>query len=156
MAVLACLAGAGLALFAATRTWSVTELYRPVPFGPGADKHTGGELIQWLPPLAVVGLAGAGAIVATRGRVRQVLGVLLLCLGAGVAGGGAHGLTWATGWPLACIAGGLLIAAGGALVAVRGLRWPSLGTRYERATRSGDGPTAAWDALDRGDDPTLS
>jgi hypothetical protein len=157
IAVLACAAGAGLALFAATRTWAVDVTVRPEPLPPTRTAQTGGDLLPWLPALALVGLAGAGAVIALRGRARQWLGVLLLVVGVVVAAGGGYGLTEATGWPLACTAGGLLLAAGGALTAARGRLWPSLGARYERAARpAGDGPTAAWDALDRGEDPTLN
>lgn len=148
VAVVVCAAGAGLALFAATRTWWVEVVPRPVPLTATRTAHDGGGL---LPALALVGLAGAGAMVATKGRARRWLGVLLLLNGAGVAAGGALGLSDATGWPLACVAGGLLIAAGGLLAVVRGGRWPSLGTRYERAPVA----TSDWDALDRGEDPTL-
>lgn len=148
VAVVVCAAGAGLALFAATRTWWVEVVPRPAPLPATRTAHDGGGL---LPALALVGLAGAGAMVATKGRARRWLGVLLLLNGAGVATGGAFGLSDATGWPLACVAGGLLIAAGGLLAVVRGGRWPSLGTRYERAPVA----TSDWDALDRGEDPTL-
>jgi uncharacterized membrane protein (TIGR02234 family) len=57
------------------------------------------------------------------------------------------------------LAGGLICAAGIAVV-MRGSRWPELGRRYERpATRTlaaggAPSPRDAWDALDRGDDPT--
>jgi hypothetical protein len=155
--VVLCLAGAGLALFAATRTWAVDVVARPEPLPPARTPRTGGDLLPWLPPLAVVGLAGSGAVVATRRWARRWLGVLLLLVGLGVAAGGAYGLTETTAWAAACVAGGLGLVAGGAAAAVRGPSWPSLGTRYERATRrTADGPTAAWDALDRGEDPTVS
>jgi hypothetical protein len=155
--VLLCTAGAGLALFAATRTWTVDVVTRPEPLPPIRTPRTGGDLLPWLPPLAVVGLAGSGAVVATRRWARRWIAVLLLLVGLGVAAGGAYGLTETTAWAVACVAGGLSLAAGGAFAAVRGASWPGLGTRYERAARRpADGPTAAWDALDRGEDPTVS
>lgn len=156
-AVMLCAAGAGLALFAATRTWTIEVLARPEPMPAVRDVRTGGDLLPWLPALALVALAGAGAIIATRRAARTTLGVLLVLIGAGVAAGGAYGLTETTAWPLACVAGGLLAAAGGAFTAARGRRWPSLGTRYERAPEpTSAGAAGAWDALDRGEDPTLS
>ncbi|MFC0528883.1 Trp biosynthesis-associated membrane protein [Phytohabitans kaempferiae] len=156
-AVVLCAAGAGLALFAATRTWAVDVVTRPEPLPPLRTPRSGGDILPWLPPLAVVGLAGSGAIIATRRWARRWIGVLLLLVGLGVAAGGAYGLTETTAWALACLAGGLSLAAGGALTAVRGALWPGLGARYERAgRRPAEGPTAAWDALDRGEDPTLS
>jgi hypothetical protein len=173
-AVLLCVAGAGLALWAATRTWSVELTARPAPLPPLRAARTGAGLLPWLPALAVVGLAGGGAVLATRSTVRRLLGVLLLALGLAVAVGGGYGLVAAFGgevsrrWPALCLAGGLLAATGGALTALRGAGWPTMGARYERRARAAvDAPagvaaapvtgrraTEAWDALDRGEDPT--
>ncbi|MEV1330194.1 Trp biosynthesis-associated membrane protein [Micromonospora costi] len=174
-AVLLCLAGAGLALWAATRTWSVELSVRPAPLPPERAAHTGAGLLPWLPALAVVGLAGGGAVLATRGRLRQGLGALLALLGLVVAAGGGYGLvaafegTVSRQWPALSLVGGLLAAGGGALTALRGRTWPAMGARYERPVRNTAPPAAppagpvtgrrtteAWDALDRGEDPTVS
>jgi hypothetical protein len=174
-AVLLSLAGAGLALWAATRSWSVELAVRPAPLPPERTTRSGAALLPWLPALALVGLAGGGAVLATRGRVRQVLGALLALLGLAVAAGGGYGLVADFGgavsrqWPALCLAGGVLAAAGGLLTALRGRGWPGMGARYERPARTGaptgepaGGPvdgrrtTEAWDALDRGEDPTVS
>jgi hypothetical protein len=173
-AVLLSVAGAGLALWASTRIWSVELTTRP-PLPPIRQVHTGGGLLPWLPALAVVGLAGAGAVLATRGRLRRLLGGLLFLLGLAVAVGGGYGLVApfdgevSRRWPALCVVGGLLAAAGGALTGLRGQRWPAMGARYERSARSVDAAAAAaggpvegrrttevWDALDRGEDPTVS
>ncbi len=174
-AVLLCLAGAGLALWASTRTWAVELATRPTPLPPVRAARTGAGLLPWLPALAVVGLAGGGAVLATRGLPRRLVGVLLLALGAAVAVGGGYGLvaafdgTVSRQWPAFCLVGGLLAALGGGLVALRGAGWPAMGARYERPGRRAAGPapaeaaagpvtgrrtTEAWDALDRGEDPT--
>ncbi|MFF3854880.1 Trp biosynthesis-associated membrane protein [Micromonospora sp. NPDC002575] len=174
-AVLLCLAGAGLALWASTRTWAVELAARPAPLPPVRAARTGAGLLPWLPALAVVGLAGGGAVLATRGVARRLVGVLLLALGAAVAVGGGYGLvaafagTVSRQWPAFCLVGGLIAALGGGLVASRGAGWPAMGARYERPARRGTGPapaeaaagpvtgrraTEAWDALDRGEDPT--
>ena len=186
-AVVACLAGAGLALYAATRVWSVAVTTRPGL--PDLRSTTTGAAAQpWLLALTVVALAGAGALLATRGVVRRGLGGLLVLVGLGVL------VAAITAWagladrasiagPIACAAGGALIVAGGLGAARHGHRWPAMGARYERravpshgarpaagseppaaAGRSAgveppapDGSVdnrAAWDALDRGDDPT--
>lgn len=178
-AVLLCLLGAGLAVFAATRTWGVELTPRPAPLPPIRTVRTGGDLLPWLPALALVGLAAAGAVLATRGLGRRLVGVLLTLVGAGlVAGGGYGGFGPASdeisvGWPVLCAVGGLLATAAGVVTAVRGAGWPVMGARYERAGRGGGqttvGPapeapgrvegrrtTAAWDALDRGEDPTVN
>ncbi|MEW2377805.1 Trp biosynthesis-associated membrane protein [Micromonospora sp. NPDC047812] len=180
-AVLLCVAGAGLALWASTRTWAVELTARPTPLPPVRDARTGAGLLPWLPALALVGLAGGGAVLATRGRARRLLGGLLCVLGAAVTAGGGYGLVAAFDgevarhWPALCLLGGVLATAGGLLTALRGRHWPAMGARYERrpagdaapAARGGNGrgegdrvtgrqTTEAWDALDRGEDPTVS
>lgn len=100
--------------------------------------------------------------------------MLLLALGVAVAAGGGYGLVAAFDgeisrqWPALCLVGGLLTGAGGALTALRGAGWPAMGARYDRPARrvatepgpaaagpvTGRRTTEAWDALDRGEDPT--
>ncbi|MEV4482306.1 Trp biosynthesis-associated membrane protein [Micromonospora coxensis] len=170
-AVLLCLAGAGLAFWAATRTWSVEVVSRGSLPATRQDR-TGADLLPWLSALALVALAGGGAVLATRARLRRLLGALLTLLGLAVAAGGGYGLAAGIGgevsrqWPALCLLGGVLAALGGGLTALRGDRWPAMGARYER--RSGPQPAPdgrpaaergtreAWDALDRGEDPTVS
>jgi LPXTG-motif cell wall-anchored protein len=148
VAVAACVVGAGLAL---TEVMSA----RPAPLPPVHELKTGSALAPWLPALGLVALAGAGALLATRGLVRAAVGVLLLFCGFGLIAGAAGHLPG--GWPVATALGGLLVAGAGGLTLVRGRRWPALGTRYERpagAARSPQTDAELWDALDRGDDPT--
>ncbi|MCA2212338.1 Trp biosynthesis-associated membrane protein [Jidongwangia harbinensis] len=144
-AVIAVLAGAGLALYAATRTWSVRLTERPGLSDLRAEA-TGAAEMPWLPALALVALAGAGAMLATRGTVRRALGVLLVAGGAGLvlsaivarAGldPGAAGAA-ATIWPAACVLGGALVGLGGLGAVRHGRHWPVMGARYERrAVRS--------------------
>ncbi|GID93693.1 Trp biosynthesis-associated membrane protein [Amorphoplanes digitatis] len=177
--VLLCAAGAGLTIYGVTRTWSEIVTERP---GLSALRavRTGADLEPWVIGLALVALAGAGALPATRGLPRRVLGGLLALAGLGIAAGaiaGRAGLdtgsagAGATVWPVACVAGGLLILLGGLAAARYGHEWPGMGARYERgAARPDDDQTmdddqavdadqrvdtrAAWDALDRGEDPT--
>jgi hypothetical protein len=203
VAVLLCLAGSGLTLYAASRSWTTDVTLRPPPLPPARTARSGGDLLPWLPALAVVALAGSGAVLATRALVRRLVGALLLVLGGGLASGGIYGVAAvdrgdasAIG-PALCVVGGMLVAVAGALTAARGGQWPSMGPRYERpggirrierpAGGAGDdrpggtesaaggavrtdtprpgadgeagrveagGTTAAWEALDRGEDPT--
>ncbi|WP_027659170.1 Trp biosynthesis-associated membrane protein [Salinispora fenicalii] len=165
-AVLLGVAGAGLSMWAVTRVWVVELAPRPAPLPPVRDTRTGAQLLPWLPALALVTLAGWGAVLATRGRVRRLLGGVLTGLAVAVAAGGGYGLlTGFTGvvsrqWPLLCLLGGGCAAAAGVLTAARGDRWSVMGARYERSARVGTGPPSgrstrdAWDALDRGADPT--
>ncbi|QOC91117.1 Trp biosynthesis-associated membrane protein [Micromonospora craniellae] len=169
-AVLLCLVGAGLALWAVTRAWAVDTSVVGVPTPLVDEGRTGTQLLPWLPALALVGLAGGGAVLATRGRPRQVLGGLLALIGLMLAGGGGYGLVADLGdevarqWPALTLIGGVLAAAGGVLTALRGRGWPAMGARYERRSRPstpaqspirGAGTVDAWDALDRGEDPTV-
>jgi hypothetical protein len=156
VAVAACAIGAGLALFAVSRTWTEVVSVRPAPLPPVHELKTGSALYPWLPALGLVALAGAGALLATRGLVRAAVGVLLLLCGFGlIAGAAGH---FPGGWSVATALGGLLVAGGGGLALVRGRRWPALGARYDRpagaTARAPQSGAEVWDALDRGDDPT--
>jgi uncharacterized membrane protein (TIGR02234 family) len=168
VAVMACAVGAGLALLAATRTWLVQVTPRAAPLPPLTVERTGVDVSPWLSALALVGLAGAGALIAVRGRARALLGVLLLASGAAVVAGGGHGAAVAqsryAAWPVLCVLGGGLVGYAGLRALLRGSSWPELGSRYERPvaepveTLEPGGPSrsdvAMWDALDRGEDPT--
>ncbi|MDX6266482.1 MAG: hypothetical protein QOD70_1222 [Frankiales bacterium] len=61
-------------------------------------------------------------------------------------------------WPWATLLGGLVMAGGGLLVTARGRRWAALSSSYQvPAARETELPATdkgAWDALDRGHDPT--
>jgi hypothetical protein len=158
-AVGACLAGAGLAVYGATRVWSVEVTPRPGLSDLRAPA-TGADAQPWLIALALIGLAGAGALLATRGTARRGLGVLLMIVGAGVAlaaiigragtDAGAAGAGAAV-WPIACVLGGALIVLAGLGAARRGHTWPVMGARYERrpvpssadGVAAGSGPSPA-------------
>jgi hypothetical protein len=154
VAVVACVTGAGLSLFAASRTWVEVTVVRPAPLPALHEARTGTMLLPWLPALALVALAGAGALLATRGPVRAAVGVLLMLSGCGLVAGAVARA--APGWPLVAALGGLLIAGAGAVALARGRSWPGMGTRYDRPARASRPESAVelWDALDRGDDPT--
>jgi hypothetical protein len=117
-----------------------------------------------------IALAGIGGVIAARGWGRVVVGIVLVVLGLGALAAafwfavlpgpaaesaarafGVPASVAATGWWAMAALGGALVAFAGGWVAVRGRGWPALGRRYERA---GDTPSTAWDALDRGIDPT--
>ena len=171
IAVASCALGAALALLAATRTWTVVITPRPAPATALRTARTGSDLEPWLTALALVALAGAGALLATRGRSRAAVGVVLVLSGLGVLAGGMDGLATVAhvtvAWPVVAVVASVFIGYGGGLAAVRGQRWPAMGSRYERPraprTPAEDqpqyiGPSASdvamWDTLDRGEDPT--
>lgn len=170
-AVLGCAVGAALSLLAASRTWTVEITRRSAPAAVLHTSRTGSSLVPWLTALSLVGLAGAGALLATRGRSRSLVGVVLLLSALGVLGGGAYGLATVAHltviWPVLAIVGGLLSGYGGWEATFRSRSWPAMGGRYERPhaprTPAEDQPqhtgpsrsdVAMWDALDRGEDPT--
>ncbi|WP_306214576.1 Trp biosynthesis-associated membrane protein [Actinoplanes sp. RD1] len=168
--MLATAAGAGLALWGITRTWSTKVTDRP-GLTQLRESHPGTDTAPLVLALALVALAGAGALFATKGVVRRVLGVLIALAGAGTAVAaivGRAGLelgnagAGGTVWPIVCVAGGLLVVLGGWWTVRHGHEWPGMGARYERTVTApaADDTTGtvdartAWDALDRGDDPT--
>lgn len=163
LAVLACLVGGALAFFAVTRVWAVEVVPRPEPLTPLRTERSGGSLVGWLAPLPVVAVAGAGALLATRRAGRVLIGVLLVVVGLAIVAGAGYGVTRADdpGWPLVAVLGGLLVAGAGGLAVAKGRDWPGMSARYQRRddVRPTPFPSTSrdvWDALDRGQDPTVS
>lgn len=195
VAVLAAAAAGGLALSAGGQGWADVTVTRQPPLPPVEEVLTGSQLAPLVPATGLLLLAGAVALFAVHGWGRVVLGLVLavaggvlVASGIGVLTGGVDvtvddlgeqiGLGRATvsaqvgaGWPVLATVAGLLGLLAGALVVLRGRRWPGLGRRYERTTGTADTAApaprrpsrpespedrhqAAWKALDRGDDPT--
>ncbi|AEH10155.1 MULTISPECIES: Trp biosynthesis-associated membrane protein [Protofrankia] len=183
VAVAACLLGAAVVLLTVGATWvrvrvAATVADEPVAAAaPLAASLSGSELAPALAGLGLVGLAGVVAIAATRRAGRVVVGVLVLLAGvaAAVVAGriAADPLSAAratarvrdlapgatadlrdlrrTAAPWLAAAGGVLLAGGGLLVALRGRTWSALSARYRSPAAR---PVDAWEAIDRGDDPT--
>jgi len=166
VAVLAAVAGGAVGYFATGRVWASTTVERVAPLLPETVRTTGRDLVPWASAAALVGIAGGLALLATRGRGRLAVAGLLTVAGIAVAAGGLRGLAdsgTTFGWPLLCVASGALVLAAGVVALARGRRWAAMGARYDaptartraHATAGPDAPpTAMWDALDRGDDPT--
>lgn len=168
IAVALCAVGACVALLALSRTWSVTVALRPPPLPAAETSHSGSSIAPWPTALALVSLAGAGALLATRAWARRLIGALLLLVAVGMAAAaldaaaGAVSVRWA--WPVLCVLGALGVGYAGVAAFLRGDAWPAMGSRYERPAaepveyveRSGPSRSdvAMWDALDRGEDPT--
>lgn len=178
VALLGCLAGAGLVLLAARQVWVVARpadpesLARPV-------RYAGGQVSAPSAALGLVGLAGAAAVLAARGRWRAVVGGLVAAAGVAIAGLGVAATSpgWLASavravsvstdprWPLVSAAGGVVLAAAGGLTLLRGRSWPALGSRYDAPGTGADRPASAgpappdrdralWEAQDAGVDPT--
>jgi uncharacterized membrane protein (TIGR02234 family) len=112
----------------------------------------------------LVALAGLVAI-GSAGRFGWTAAAAATAAGAAELGVAptAASTNW---WWLVTAFGGLLAVVAGAITARRGSRWPAMGSRYERESASGTSgasaspsrsrtPAQAWDALDRGVDPTI-
>ncbi|MCU1593516.1 MAG: Trp biosynthesis associated, transrane protein Oprn/Chp [Frankiales bacterium] len=81
LAVLLCLVGSALVLYATTRTWAVLE---PTRLGSVAVDLSGDTLSGASQALGYVGLAAVLALAATKRLGRVVVGVLVLAAGIGI------------------------------------------------------------------------
>lgn len=158
-------------------TWSTAE----VPLLAGAAdttrirELTGRDLFPGAAMAGWVSLAAVAGIVATRSWGRTIvaaIGVLAGVIGAGAAvafalspgsfADATIGLDLGVdtsvasapvaGWAVAVLGGAAVVIASGATL-VRGRQWPSLGSRFERRSRS-TRAVSPWDAQDMGQDPT--
>lgn len=185
VAVLGCLLGAAVVLFAAGRPWvQAVAVQEPLRVDLSV---TGGALAPVVPACGLVCLAGSVGLLAARAKLRRVVGLILLVAGAtaavgAVAGanpgagelaeraGAAVGTASATAsgvehapWPWVAVLGAVLCTAAGLLTFVRAGVWPGMSARYERPDATPPPSPAAtadtsldqWRALDRGEDPTI-
>lgn len=160
VAVVLAVLGGALALYASSRTWTVTETPRPAPLRAVRAEITGRDSVPWAAAMAFVALAGGLALLAVRRVARAVLGGLLAAAGLVIVVGGVTG--WLTageafqdfetrgGWPAAFVAAGAAVLIAGGIALLRGGRWVTAGARYETEPSE----EGMWDALDRGEDPT--
>jgi uncharacterized membrane protein (TIGR02234 family) len=163
VAVVVVLAGAGLALLAATRAW-VTQRVTSVPGVVGLTA-TGSQAAPTVATLAIVAAAAAVVLLIGGRLVARLAGVLAALAGAGIvaavgrvladpraaaapavpaATGRAGPLTGAaspSGWVWLALVSGLLAVAGGLVAVARGGSWPVPGRRFETGP-SGGGPPA--------------
>jgi len=173
----ALVAGAVLCLVASGMSWGEAQGSGPAP---ASVTVTGGELLPAAQAVGLLALAAILAVHATRRWGRRVVGGLVVVAGLTTAvwasaiarelpsrvlqradvPTGAGDLTSASGHAagaLLAIAGGVLIAASGVAVLVKGPRWPGMGARYARPAperSAASDARSAWEALDRGEDPT--
>jgi uncharacterized membrane protein (TIGR02234 family) len=143
---------AGLVALLATRRWGRLVV--------GALLAAAGLalLLRSLPHLAAPPAAEARALLLDQGR------------STGEPAGVTVTATVTRAWPVVAALGGTALLAGGLGAVLRCRRWPAMSARYDRPApaaavpgpgESGPGRDqpaagAAWEALDRGEDPTIS
>jgi uncharacterized membrane protein (TIGR02234 family) len=75
--------GAGLIILAVRQQWAQADFTQPKPLPPQVVDVSGSDLVPLAGALALAALAGLAAVIATRGVLRRVAGVLLALFGAG-------------------------------------------------------------------------
>jgi uncharacterized membrane protein (TIGR02234 family) len=158
-ALLLDLVGAAGALLVASQHWQTITWRRTAPL-PDVTREVSGRTIDAGPTaLALVALAGVVAVLATRGLVRRIIGVVVALAGLGliwrslmsadaVSASRAREIVGAPYfdigfpppftqvethalWPVLTVVCGALVAVAGALIAWRGHRWQVMSARYE-------------------------
>lgn len=168
------LLGAVLVVVSSGRTWATGEVATAGGSTASATlRVTGSDAAGGLVGLALLSAAGVAALVASRGRLRKIVAIVIVLTGVSIvlnavfsgltgvldeAARKSAGVTSAhatavetTIAPWICVLGGLLIVAGGVLAVLHGGTWSAMGSRYDRAPATLD----PWSALDQGIDPTL-
>jgi uncharacterized membrane protein (TIGR02234 family) len=183
-AVLGAAVAGALALVAGGQDWAEVTTERPAPLPAVVAVLSGADAAPLVPATGLVLLAAAVALLAVRFAGRIVVGLLMAVAGGVLAWSGLRALTGAldaevtegpagatatditAGWPVLVVVAGVLGAATGLLVVLRGRSWPGMGRRYERGPGAQgaavparpetdeDRAQTAWKALDRGEDPT--
>jgi len=177
-AVVSCAVGALLVLLASGRQWAHTTLADAA----GGGGHTalsanGHNVAPSLPALGIALLALSAAILAAKGLMRRIVGVVVVFIAAAAVGVGitargdvssalehrevgVQGLVVhasANGWWLVATIGGVIAVGAGVFTVVRAEQWSALGAKYDAPSApkpTKDPAAVAWDALDRGEDPT--
>ena len=179
-ALAGCAIGGAVVLIAAGRVWGRAALTTVT----GSIDHvsaTGHAAEPALPTLGIALLVLTAGVIAARGWLRRIVGLVVVAVGASVvalavvarsdvaaelrhrAFAVSHTTVPAhtSGWAVVSALAGALAVGCGALTVLAGARWPALGARYDAAGARGgqrDGDLRAmseWDALDRGEDPTV-
>jgi peptidoglycan/LPS O-acetylase OafA/YrhL len=154
--VLLCAVGALVELLAAGRPWA------KVHGAVATTSYSGNHVAQAVRPLALVALAGAAALLATRRWGRIAVGILIVAAGAGTAVAAVvatdpPGSVHLPAWRIVTVIAAVPVVLAGGAAAARGYRWSVMSARYDAPgarQRVQDPDVALWDALDRGDDPT--
>ena len=153
-------ATSGLVLLAASRPRATVE-------GQGGSL-SGALDTPGAAALALVALAGAGALLLVRGWARTVIGLLLVVVAAGVVAAmgriptdygwfnytGVPPAVTRSAWAWVGMGAGVLLGLAAAAAVLRARTWPQPRRRYETNPRPATTATDPWSTLDRGEDPT--
>lgn len=163
VAVLLTAVAGSLGLVAGSRTWLDLRVVRDPPLPPVDEAVAGAALAPLVPGLALVVLAGAAGLLATRRWGRVAVGIVVVAAGAGMLvaavpwlgavpdgraqevavdvdlPAGALEVSSGTGALIAVLAG-LVAVLLGLATAMRAWRWPVMGARYDAPAA---GPPAA-------------
>lgn len=110
---------------------------------------------------AVVVAGGAAGVIALAFGLTEVIGSGGSFIEAAVGASSAPTVVAVNAWWVVATLGGLAMLTCGVAAVIEGAAWPKLGARYSRGTadprrQPGEQHAAAtWDALDRGEDPTV-
>ena len=175
-----CALTGALVLIVAGRVWGSASL-RTVTGSIDRVSVTGHGAEPALPALGIALLVLAAGVIAARGWLRRAVGLAVVFVGASVVAlavasrsdvaSALEHRTFAvahtsvpphvSGWAVITALCGVVAVGCGALTVVVGSRWPGLGARYDASGARGkslDSDATAmseWDALDRGEDPTV-
>lgn len=131
---------------------------------------TGTQVLPQATAWAVLALAGSLAYIALRSWIRQIVGVIVATTGVVLAGlaisFGMDPVVDSAGeslidiqvrpwWVLVTLCS-LLIVASGVMGVLWSRPWPALGAKYEAQGARRQRPASPWEALDAGQDPTMS
>jgi uncharacterized membrane protein (TIGR02234 family) len=149
-AVLGAAVAGALALVSGGQAWAEVTAERQAPLPPVVAVLSGADAAPLVPAMGLVLLAAAVALLAVRSLGRVVVGLLMAVAGGVLAWSGVRALTGALDaavagipaggtttdvtavWPVLAAVAGVLGAATGLLVVLRGRSWPGMGRRYER------------------------
>jgi len=96
LALLVGAVGACLVLLAVRQQWAQALFTQPKPLPQQLVNVSGNDLVPLASALAIAALAGLAAVIATRGVLRRVAGVLLALFGAGTGAAVMTSVTAAT------------------------------------------------------------
>jgi uncharacterized membrane protein (TIGR02234 family) len=179
-ALAGCVISGAVVLITAGRVWG-RAAFTTVTGSVDHVSATGHAAEPALPALGIALLVLTAGVIAARGWLRRIVGLIIVSVGASAiavavaarsdvaAELGQHAFAVAhtsvpahtSGWAVVTVLAGALAVCCGGLTVLVGACWPALGARYDAVgarSRPGDSELrvmSEWDALDRGEDPTV-